>query len=140
MRTRRELIDQTLDNLGVLVPGQTPSSENVSRVDRIFDPLVATMAAQDIYYLGDAGTPNPPAGGEIPDEAFLQIAAMSAWAVAGGFNLADSASLKVLNDQAIVELRQMSRPAATRQTLSTDRQLRGMRNIAFGGNNFVRGN
>jgi hypothetical protein len=138
-KTRRELIDQTIDKLGVLIPGQAPSDESVSKVDRILDPLVAMMAALDIYYLPDIGTPNPPNGGEVPDEAFLPIADKAAWASAGSFNQADSASLKVLNDQADIDLRMMSRPARTRQTLSTDWQLRGMRNVTYSSTDFRRG-
>jgi len=138
-RTRRELIDQTIIKLGVLIPGQSPSDENVSMVDIILNPLVAMMAALDIYYLADIGTPNPPTGGEVPDEAFLPIADKAAWAAAGSFNQSDSAVLKVLNDQADMDLRTMSRPARTRQTLGTDRQLRGMRNVTYSSTDFTRG-
>ena len=138
-KTRRELIDLTILKLGVLVPGQTPSAENVSIVDGVLNPLFAEMAALDITYVGDIGTPNPPAGGEIPDEQFLSLGDKAAWASAGGFNLVDAANLKVLDDQATDRLRTMSRPAPTRKTLSTDLQLRGMRNVPYTSNNFTRG-
>ena len=138
-KTRRELIDLTILKLGVLIPGQSPSSENVAIVDAVLDPLFAEMAHLEITYVGDIGTPNPPAGGEIPDEQFLSIGDKAAWAAAGAFNLVDAANLKVLDDQATDKLRTMSRPARTLQTLRTDRQLRGMRNIAFGGTDFAQG-
>lgn len=138
-KTRRELIDLTILKLGVLVPGQSPSNENVSIVDAVLDPLFAEMAHLEITYVGDIGTPNPPTGGEIPDEQFLSLGDKAAWAAAGGFNLVDAANLKVLDDQATDKLRTMSRPAATRRTLSTDLQLRGMRNIPYTSNNFSRG-
>ncbi len=138
-KTRRELIDLTILKLGVLIPGQTPSAENVSLVDAVLDPLFAEMAALDITYVGDIGTANPPSGGEIPDEQFLSIGDKAAWAAAGGFNLVDAANLKVLDDAATDKLRMMSRPARTRQVLTTDLQLRGMRNIPYSSNDFSRG-
>ena len=136
-RTRRDLIDQVLDNLGVLVPGQAPGDEAVSRVDGVIDPTLATLAAQAIVYVADAGTPNPPAGGEIDDALFMPLASCIAWSVAGGFNLADSPSLKALQIEAISVLRIIGRPASTRRTLGTDIQLRGYRSSPFG--SFSRG-
>jgi hypothetical protein len=136
-RTRRQLIDQVLDNLGVLVPGQSPGDEAVSRVDGIIDPTFAMLATQGIVYVADSGEPNPPNGGEIDDAIFLPLASCCAWAVAGGFNLADSPSLKALQIEAISILRIIGRPASTRRTLGTDIQLRGYRTSPLG--NFSRG-
>jgi len=137
-RTRRELVDQVLDNLGVLVPGQSPGDEAVSRVDRVIDPTFAMLAAQGLPYVADAGMPNPPAGGEIPDDQFLPLASCVAWSVAGGFNLADSPALKTLQIEAIATLRIIGRPASTRRLLSTDIQLRSNNARAPVGN-FSRG-
>jgi len=136
-RTRRELIDQVLDNLGILVPGQAPGDEAVSRVDLIIDPTLATLAAQDYVYVGDAGTPSPPAGGQFDDSIYLPISRCVAWEVGGAFNMADSPSLKALQVEALKVLRVIGRPASTRRTLSSDIQLRGYRTAALG--NFSRG-
>ena|SRR5215831_17347332 len=126
-RTRRELIDAVLDNLGVLVPGQAPGEEAVARVDSIIDPTRATLAALGIIYIPDVGTPNPPDGGDIDDAIFLPLADKCAWAAAGGFNLADSPALNALDKQADITLRLIGRPAQTRRTLTTDTQLSGRR-------------
>src|SRR4051812_41465295 len=134
--TRRELIDQVLDNLGILVPGQSPGDEAVSRVDGVIDPTFATLAAQGIVYVGDSGTRDPPAGGQIDDALFLPLASCVAWSVAGGFNLSDSPSLKTLQIEAISTLRIIGRPASTRRTLTTDNQLSGRRSVV---GNFGRG-
>lgn len=136
-RTRRELIDQVLDNLGVLVPGQAPGDEAVSRVDSVIDPAFASLAAQGYPYVADAGTRNPPAGGEIPDDQFLHLADHVAECVGGAFNMADSPSLKAKQIEALRILRIIGRPASTRRTLGTDIQLRNYRTAAFG--NFSRG-
>jgi hypothetical protein len=133
-KTRRELIDLVLDNLGVLVPGQSPGDEAVSRVDGIIDPSFATLAALGIAYVADAGTPDPPDGGEIDDAIFIPLGDWVAWQVAGGFNLSDSPSLKTLADQAEKTLRIIGRPASTRRTLRTDLQLAGAR-YALGNRN-----
>jgi hypothetical protein len=124
-RTRRELIDLVLDNLGVLVPGQSPGDEAVSRVDGIIDPTFAMLAALGIVYVADAGIPNPPTGGEIDDSIFIPLGDCVAWQVAGGFNLSDSPSLKALAIEAEKTLRIIGRPARTRRVLSTDLQLAG---------------
>src|SRR5580765_7283519 len=124
-KTRRELVDQVLDNLGVLVPGQSPGDEAVSRVDAIIDPSFATLAALGKCYVADPGDPDPPSGGEIDDAQFLPLCAYVAWQCAGAFNLGDSPSLKILSDQAESTLLLIGRPASTRKTLSTDVQLRG---------------
>lgn len=137
-KSRRELIDLVLDNLGVLVPGQSPGDEAVSRVDGIIDPSLATLAALGIIYVGDAGIPNPPNGGEIDDAIFIPLGDWIAWQVAGGFNLSDSPSLKALSIEAENTLRIIGRPARTRQTLQTDVQLRGNRTRGVVGN-FSRG-
>ncbi len=124
-KTRRELIDQALDNLGVLVIGQAPSDEDVSKIDGRLDAVLELLAARDIVYVPDAGAPGPPTGGEIELSIFLPLADILAWRCAGAFNLAGEPSLKVLNDQAEEDLLIIGRPARTRQFLKTDTQLRG---------------
>lgn len=135
-KTRRELIDLVLDNLGVLVPGQAPGEEAVSRVDSIIDPGLATLAALGIVYVADAGTPNPPSGGTIDDALFIPLGDWMAWQVGGAFNLADSPSLKALSLEAEQTLRIIGRPAKTRLLLDTDVQISGTRLRRF---NFTRG-
>ena len=124
-QTRRQLIDKVLDKLGVLVPGQAPGDEAVSRVDSYIDPCFAQDAALGVVYVADAGLPDPPSGGQIEDAAINALADRVTWACAGAFNLGDNPQLKLLSDQAEAILRIIGRPASTRQTLRTDTQLRG---------------
>jgi len=123
-RTRRELIDAVLDNLGVLVPGQAPSDEEVGRVDSHIDSTIAELEAQEIVYVANAGTASPPNGGEIELAIFNALADCLAWAVAPAFNLAGDPALKVISDQAEETLRRIQRPPRTRKLLTTDIQLR----------------
>jgi hypothetical protein len=134
--TRRELIDIVLDNLGVLVPGQAPSDDEVDKVDKRFDAGFAQLAASDIIAVYDFGTPSPPSGGEIEDAIVLPLGDWFAWKCAPAFNQADNPSLKILADEAEKVLRLIGRPASTRRVLITDPQLssRPYRNV-----NFLRG-
>lgn len=136
-KTRRALIDQVLDNLGILVLGQDPSASNVAKVDNILDPVLAQLSAEGIVYVADGGTAAPPYGGEIPLELFLPLANCVAWECAGKFNLAGDQSLKTLDILARETLRQIGRPAEARRTLRVDPQLRGR--IRRGAGNYSRG-
>jgi len=126
--TRRQLIDAVLDNLGVLVIGQTASDEIVSKVDTLLDPTLAQLRVLEIVDVtapSIIGTPSPPTGGAFPIEFVLPLSDCIAWSVAGGFNLGSDPSLKVLSDQAEDTLRRLVRPGRTRRMLHVDRALRG---------------
>jgi hypothetical protein len=137
-RSRSDLIDQVLDNLGVLVPGQAPGDEAKSRVDRILDPALAQLAATGDLFVADPGLANPPTGGDYEDASFLPLATWVTGQCAPAFNLAGDPSFKVLADQALEILRVIGRPASTRRVLHTDGQLRGTRTRSPVGN-FSRG-
>jgi hypothetical protein len=136
-KTRRDLIDQVLDNLGVLVPGQAPAAEAVQRIDNLLDPVFASLRTRSIVYVQDPGTVGSSSDGEIPAEIFLALADCVAFRVAGAFNLAGDASLKALSNLAEDELRVVGKPARTRRMLRTDPQLRSSRRNIPG--NFTRG-
>jgi len=108
-----------------LVPGQAPGDEAVSRVDGYVEPCFAELAAIGVPYQPDIGLPDPPSGGQIDDANFNSSADYLAWMCAGAFNLGDNPQLKLLADQGEARMRQIGRPASTRQTLRTDTQLRG---------------
>lgn len=122
-KTRAQFIRRVLDQLGVLVPGQAPSDELVGKVDDNLDPAFALLAADEIYYVQDAGTPSPVAGGEIDDSVFLPLADCVAWRMAGSFNLVGDPALKAQNDIAEVTLRRLGRSVPTRRLLRCDSQL-----------------
>jgi hypothetical protein len=126
--TRRQLIDAALDNLGVLVLGQTTSDEMVAKVDVVFDPCMATLRVLDIVDVtapSILGTPSPPTNGAFPLEFVLALSDCLAWMAAPSFNLAGDPSLKVLNDQGEDTLRRLVRPSRTRRMLHVDHALRG---------------
>lgn len=123
-KTRSQLINQVLDNLGILVPSQAPSDENVDRVDRLLNATLASLSNREIIYVSDFGTANPPTGGEIDEAIFLALADLVAVRVAGAFNLAGDANLVRAAQMAEEELRVIGRPPDTRKTLTIDSALR----------------
>jgi hypothetical protein len=118
-KTRQELIIEALDQLGIIVPGQAPSSTVMNKMDGIVDPAIAELADLDIYYVSDVGEAGP-TGGEIEASAFLSIGAYLANAAAAKFNLPADAKLKALAMEAEAKLRTLARPASTRKFLKMD--------------------
>jgi hypothetical protein len=126
--TRRELIDAALENLGVLVQGQTISDEMVAKVDIVLDPAMAELRVLEIVDVtapSILGTSSPPTNGAFPIEFVLSLSDYLAWMAAPSFNLAGDPSLKVLSDQAEDMLRRLVRPSRTRRMLRVDPALRG---------------
>lgn len=119
-KTRLEVLTEALDQLGILVPGQAPSSNNMNKIDGVFDPVVEELTALEIYYVDDPGELGP-TGGAIDSAAFLSIAAYLANAAAPKFNLPADAKLKALAIEAQGKLSTLSAPASTLRTLRVDK-------------------
>lgn len=113
-KTRNDLINQVLDRLQILVYGQSPSTEDVQKVDRLIDGAVAQLAALDIYYVQDPGELGP-SDGAIEDEAFLALADYIAQ-----FHLLADTRIQALSSIAEGNLRTLAAPARTRRTLRVD--------------------
>lgn len=122
-KTRAELINQVLDRLQILQYGQAPSDQDVSKVDRVLDGAVATLAGLNIYYVQDPGSLGP-ADGAIEDEAFLPLAD---W-IASFCQLADE-RLQALAQLAEKKLITLSAPPRTLRTLRVDPALVPYRGI-----------
>lgn len=136
-RTRIALIDKAIENLGVLVEGQAITAAMRQKVDRIFDGHLAELRTEEIVYIADVGTENPPLGGEIPAEYFNSLGHTLAWAAASGFSLAGDPSLASLDQLARDTLRRLTKPGRTRRTLKVDPQLRPQTRVTQG--NFTEG-
>lgn len=118
-KTRAEFVDQCLLNLGILVPGQSTSAENVQKMDGFVDPAFATLAALSIYYVQDAGSAGP-VDGAIEDEAFLPLADWVANKACSAFNLPADTKMQTLSMIAEGTLRTIAAPARTLKTLRVD--------------------
>ena len=115
-KTRRNLVEQALMNLGVLASGQAAENEDVARMDGHVDPVIALLNSQDIIYI--------PYAEEIPVEAFLPLAAVLANAAKASFGRAGDAALQAEADQAKYDLKCVSRPGTGVPLLRTDSVLR----------------
>lgn len=132
-KTREQLLLEALDQLGIIVPGQAPSSANMNKIDGVFDPVVEELNELGIYYLDDPGEMGP-SGGAIPSSAFLSIAAYLANAAAPKFNLAADTKLKALAIEAEQKLRTLTRPPSTRKFLQIDSAIPSGRRTFYTGN------
>lgn len=113
-KTRAELIDQALIRLQILVVGQSPSAEDVQKMDGLVDAACARLAALGIYYVSDPGEVGP-TGGSIEDEAFLAIADYVA-----SFHLVADERMQALAILAEDVLRKLAAPPRTLRTLRVD--------------------
>jgi hypothetical protein len=125
-KTRADLINQALINLGILAQGQSAEAENIQKMDAIVDPALAELAGLGIYYTQDAGELGP-ADGAIEDSAFLSTADYLANRACAAFNLAADTKMQALAQIAEDKLRTLSAPSRTLRTLRTDPALQPRR-------------
>ena len=64
-KTRADLIKRALKNLGALPAGQVASAEDSASMDALIDPLLDSLNAREIVYVGDSES--------IPDEFFIPL-------------------------------------------------------------------
>jgi hypothetical protein len=70
VRTRRELVNEALEQLGIVGAGQTPNAEDFETVDHKVDQLVLYLEAIDLVSIEDID--------EIPAEIFQALAVLLA--------------------------------------------------------------
>ena len=66
VKTRTQLIERAGAAIGVKEPGEALSTEDYNTLDNLVDPLIAQLAADQIYYVDDAD--------EIPVSIFIPLA------------------------------------------------------------------
>lgn len=90
-KTRRELVDQSLTNLGVLASGQTPEAEQVASMDSYVDPVVEMLAERRICEVGNTD--------EIPNAWFLPLSYILSGQAAASFAMANDPRIILLADR-----------------------------------------
>lgn len=108
-KTRRNLIDQALRNLGALDETSVPPPDEVTTVDSYVNGMLLGLSARDIVFIEDDE--------DIPEEWFLPLADCLAWASAAAFGAAGDQALMGLKTQAEDNLRVMARVRPTYKTL-----------------------
>lgn len=125
-KTRAELINQSLVNLGVIAFGQSIDAEMVQKMDTVIDPALSELSDLDIYYVSDQGSVGP-TGGAFDNSAFLSLAAYIANAACAAFNLPADQKMITLSQIAEGKLITLTRPARTLRTLRVDPALQTRR-------------
>jgi hypothetical protein len=103
LKTRTELINQVLMNLGVLAVGQAADADTFDVVDNLVDGLLAELEAQDIIYIQDITTYG------VEEKHFQPLARMLAWRAAPAFGAQNDQGLMLLAVQASEQLNNMDR-------------------------------
>lgn len=129
-KTRAELINQCLTNLGVVAEGQSITADMVNKMDAIVDPAIAELAELQIYYAQDAGDLGP-SNGVIEDSAFLSLAAYIANAACAAFNLPADEKMQALSLLAEKKLITLGAPGSTLRTLRVDPALHSVRRTTW---------
>lgn len=114
-RTRAELVTLALDNLGAIGAGQTAQIEDTQRVNDVAPSIMETLRATEVYYLNDIEN--------IPEAAYVPLAAILAWGCRAKFSITDPNELAMLQQAAetgTAALKVMTRGRPTYQVLQTD--------------------
>lgn len=113
-RTTADLLQEVLENLGVLAAGQTPEQEDLSRVSEKLPSIVATLGASEIVDIPDLNN--------IPDEWFIPLSNCVAYFCKAKFGITGDAATQVDNDYqvALLMFRVMNRGKPTYETMKSD--------------------
>ena len=114
-KTRAELVRKVAENVGLAQPGEVLSAEDSSTIDGAIDPAVAMLGKLDIADIGSVD--------EIEEAFFLPLADWIADKIKASYNKAGDAALAAAAAQAETDMRVLSRPTASRRTLSADNAL-----------------
>lgn len=80
MKTRQELINRALEELGVISAGQTASAEDVAVIENEIDAVMSDLSTRDVYQWGDPD--------EFDNDAFIHLALILANSKARVFGVA----------------------------------------------------
>lgn len=113
-KTQSELVDQVLENLGVLGEGQTSELDQIQRVNDRLPGVIETLRSTEVFYLGDLEA--------IPLEAFVPLSDVVAWECRSKFGVTgdDLVVLESAYERAIRMLRVMTRGRPTYAVLATE--------------------
>lgn len=84
-KTRGDLCAEVLDQLGMVGAGQTPSPDDLDKVDLLLDAVFNELQRRNVVYISARGAYAQPSTGSIPDEFFLALAQAATKSVATKF-------------------------------------------------------
>src|ERR1017187_1230287 len=112
-KTQEDLVNEILENIGVLAAGQTAQIEDTRRVAELLPSVQKILSAQEIAYIGDFNA--------IDEAVFIPLAAVAAYLCRGKFGVSgdDEMALEKLYTQGVVSLKIIFRGRPTYATLRT---------------------
>lgn len=113
-RSQADLLQEVLENLGVLAAGQTPEIEDLARVKEKLPSIIALLAATEVVYIPDIEN--------IPDEMFIPLSNCVAYHCKQKFGIAGDAGTEIDNAYQIALLlfKVMLRGRPTGQVMQSD--------------------
>lgn len=113
-RTQDDLLQEVLENLGVLAAGQTAETEDLARVSEKLPSIIATLAATEVVYVADINN--------IPEEWFIPLSNCVAYYCKAKFGITGEAAQQIDNDYqiALLQFRVMNRGRPTYEAMKVD--------------------
>lgn len=108
-KTRADLVNQALANLGILAAGQTADTEDYDAVDGHVDQMFASLEARDVATIDNED--------EIPAEWFQSLATLLADDAAAEFGAPSNPAIVMMAENT---LREINRGKPTYQPLRAD--------------------
>lgn len=111
VKTRQELINRALSNLGALPVGQTASTQEYASVEALVTPTLESLSERDVYYVEDENA--------IEDKVFIALGRCLAWSCVDEFGVGGEELVKLQNAkvEAESELKQIGSEPPTYKTL-----------------------
>lgn len=112
--TQADLLQEVLENLGVLAAGQTPQQEDLARVEEKLPSIISLLSATEVVYIPDIEN--------IPAEFFIPLSDCVTYHCKSKFGIVGDAAASVDQDYqiALLSFRVMNRGRPTGEILKSD--------------------
>ncbi len=108
-KSRVDLVERALKNLGVLPQGQSPNIQEFNAVDALVDTTIEDLIGRDVVYIDDIEA--------IDEKYFMPLGLILASNCRAEFGLGSDPALPALAIKAEKDLQQISRVVPTFKTL-----------------------
>lgn len=104
-KTRQDLVNRALKNLGVLPDGQVAEAQDYNSVDALIDTTIEDLIARDVTFVDDVNA--------IEEKVFMPLGLILAWNCAAEFGQSDNAAIAALAQKAEKDLIQIQSEGPT---------------------------
>lgn len=96
MKSREELVNRALEELGVIAAGQAAEPEDAILIDREIEPILSDLATRQVYHWGDPDN--------IDDDAFVHLAVLLANSRARSFGTVPDERVRLMAEGRLRQL------------------------------------